>query len=718
MPCDFVQNKLFDYFMRDYLLIWLDERTGIPSLWNRIANWSVPLRRGCFGFLPTAIIFAFLLQAITGIFLWAFYSPSAQSAWESLFYIQFVLPGGWMIRGIHHYSAQLLTAALGFYLLGLVIKGNYRSPREFVFWSAVILFLFTLASSLTGDLLTWTSSGFSATLVRVRFLQMLPWIGDPLFRIVAGGPAFGSLTLLRFLVLHILVFGGGFFVVMLLWRYFDHVADSLENSKFSEKNRVLEKSSAAQKSPRMVSFWSNEVLKYSLVCLFFMAVVLLLIYQKPILHTIRPDWFKLNTLLPDTASLGASLGVPADTSPTGFYDGARPEWSFRALYQLSNLKSQSGDEVFPGEHKYLAIFILPGALMLYVLLIPIIGRPKVGHYFNMVAVTALFFAICYLTYSSYHHDYIDESMADFRKAENDAKLTAARTIELCMAPEGIPTSGALTLLAHDPFTQGPLLYERHCASCHPFHPLDMNPLVKDPKEYENVNPEFAPIPCQTPKGPNLYVPIRKKWISGFFDAKRLRSDDYFGKTKFRGGSMERFVANDLPGILEDEKEDNPHLLDDLITLLYDESKLPGPRAESAIGVEGLTKDQLQIIPTLSCEQCHIFYAQKQRPKVQAPDLRGYMSRNWMTGIIANPNSTRFYGPDTGGGKGNDGMPAFLDEGVMTVEEIETLADWLRGHWFRSKQSTPSSDNTDEKPNTKSDAPQQNAADSALAPLRS
>ena len=37
---------------------------------------------------PAAILFAFCVQAITGFFLWVFYSPSEQTAWESVWFIQ------------------------------------------------------------------------------------------------------------------------------------------------------------------------------------------------------------------------------------------------------------------------------------------------------------------------------------------------------------------------------------------------------------------------------------------------------------------------------------------------------------------------------------------------------------------------------------------------------------------------------------------------------
>ncbi|MDR0337989.1 MAG: cytochrome b N-terminal domain-containing protein, partial [Planctomycetaceae bacterium] len=649
--------------MQNLFLQWLDDRTGIPTLYNKIRSWSVPA--GCCRFLPAMIIFAFVLQAVTGIFLWAYYSPSAMSAWESLFFMQFILPGGWMIRGIHHFSAQLLTVLLGLYLLGLIFSGKYRSPKEFVFWSAFILFLFSLASSLTGDLLSWTLSGFSATLVRVRFLQMIPFVGEPLFRIVCGGTEFGTLTLPRFLVLHILVFGGGFFGVLIFWRFFDHRSATIASPK-DKKDKCV---------GRWVPFWSSEVLKCSLAWLLVMVVVLILVYRQPILYALRPDLFSVHENLPREASLGVHLGAPAD--PASFYDAARPEWSFRALYHFCNLKmkGKNGEiDVFPGERKYIPIFVVTGFLMLYAFSIPVIGRLKIGHYFNVLMVFFLFLSVCYLTYASYRHDYADPTMESFRQDEANAKQMAKRAVELCLAPDGIPPTGSLTLLQRDPLLQGPLLYAQHCAICHPFEPLDDEP----------EHPDFKTIPCETPKGPNLYQPIRKKWIEGFFDTKRIRSDNYFGKTKFALGSMVGYVRGDLKDISQDEDEDGK-LLDQLIDVLYADAQRNQLRVETPNGVEGLTEEQLLLFETFNCGQCHKIYAQTEKPIIQAPDLRGYMSRDWMIGIISDPVSVRFYGPAIGKDKGNDEMPSFYfspEDSVLSREEIETLVDWLRGTWYR------------------------------------
>ena len=635
------------------LLQWLDERTALPTLFGQTAGASVPANRSMFRFFPTMIVFAFALQAISGIFLWAFYSPSAQSAWESLLYLQFILPGGWLIRGVHHFAGQVLVALLGLYVVLLVLRGGYRSPREFVFWSAVVLLLLSLGSSLTGDLLSWSLSGYSATLVRVRFLQMLPIVGDPLFRIVAGGPEFGTLTLPRFLVLHILAFGGGFFGVMLLWRFFDHRAD-----------RIVDNGENRQ-SVHFVPFWSSEILKCSLAWLFVAVIVLALNYQKPLVAAMRPDWSRVDSRLPREASLGIHLGAPAD--PASFYDAARPEWSFRALYHFSNL--------FPGNQKILPIFVIPGCLAFYVFLIPIIGhfklgRVAIGHFFNVLAMLFLFGAFCYLTYASYHHDYVDPAMQGFREDEARAEELTKRAVELCLAPDGIPPTGALTLLKSDPLLQGPVLYERHCLSCHPFAPL----------AGEQEHPEFQPLVCEQPSAPNLYRPVRKEWIGGFLNGKRIRSDDYFGKTKFAGGTMVGWVRSDLGEILKEDDE-NEKLLDELIDFLCTEAMRDAPHHDT----EPVTAEQANLFATFNCGQCHVVYGSRTLPAIQAPDLRGYLSRDWMVGIIADPTSKRFYGPDAGPTKGNDRMPAFhrlKNDAVMSLEEIETLVDWLRGKWYR------------------------------------
>ncbi|MGI6401169.1 MAG: cytochrome b N-terminal domain-containing protein [Thermoguttaceae bacterium] len=511
---------------------WLDERTGLGSAFTKIANWQSPAGKFCCRFLPIALIFLFLLQALTGVFLWAFYSSSATSAWESVFYIQYVLPCGWLLRGIHHYSAQLFVGVSGFYVLALILHGAYRRPREFVYWSALVIFLLSLCSCLTGDLLTWSQSGYFATLTRVSFLQLLPVIGVPLYQIVVGGPdpQFGTLTITRFLFLHVCVFGGGGFLTICLWKFFDIRSRKLLRTE--QRFDGIHKCCLACGTKKRCSFWRNEAFMAGLTCLVTFAVVLLLVFQ----HSLTDKQIaNRSATLPAEAYLGAQLTGPVDVSSS--YDAARPEWSFRALYHLSKLP------IFSKIGMIYAIFVIPPLLLLFFLAAPILGRNKTLHHV-VVAATCLFFVVaCYFTYRSYWSDYstASEESAAFKASVADAHRTADRAIELAFAPAGIPKTGALTLIQNDPYSVGPVLYDRHCVSCHNFQAKGNIP----------VDPDYPEMECSEPTAPNLYGSQQAEWIRGFLNEETLIDDDRFGQTEFAEvGSMIIFLRGRVTGGLE------------------------------------------------------------------------------------------------------------------------------------------------------------------------
>jgi hypothetical protein len=263
-------------------------------------------------------------------------------------------------------------------------------------------------------------------------------------------------------------------------------------------------------------------------------------------------------------------------------------------------------------------------------------------------------------------------MQSFRDDEAAAARLAERAVELCLI-DGIPPTGALTLLQNDPFIQGPLLYKQHCLMCHPFAP----------SEGEPEHPDFKSMIGDTIKAPNLYNPIRKDWIAGWLDYDRIRSDDYFGKTKFASGAMVGFVRGGLKEALDDaELMGEENALDRLVDFLLSEAQRDAPRGTA----DPVTDEVNELFSLLTCGQCHETY-EDSKPVIQAPDLRGYFSRDWLIGIIADPESVRFYGPPVGMDKGNDGMPSYhrgVEDAVMTMREIEMLVDWWRGHWHRYK----------------------------------
>ena len=82
------------------LLVWVDDRTGVKQLVHDALYESVPGGARWRYVWGSALTFTLAVQFITGIFLWMAYSPSAQTAWESVYYIQNEMQGGWLLRGL------------------------------------------------------------------------------------------------------------------------------------------------------------------------------------------------------------------------------------------------------------------------------------------------------------------------------------------------------------------------------------------------------------------------------------------------------------------------------------------------------------------------------------------------------------------------------------------------------------------------------------------
>lgn len=84
------------------MIHWLDNRTGIKRLLSEALFENIPGGARWRYVWGSALTFTFFVQVVTGIILWTAYSSSAQTAWESVFYIQYEMGFGWLLRGMHH----------------------------------------------------------------------------------------------------------------------------------------------------------------------------------------------------------------------------------------------------------------------------------------------------------------------------------------------------------------------------------------------------------------------------------------------------------------------------------------------------------------------------------------------------------------------------------------------------------------------------------------
>ncbi|OHB73078.1 MAG: hypothetical protein A2V70_19375 [Planctomycetes bacterium RBG_13_63_9] len=616
---------------------WIDQRSGLPAAWRTFCEHPVPGGARWSRVWPTTILFAFCVQAITGFFLWTYYSPNDQSAWESVYYLQYEVVGGWLLRAVHHYSAQVLLVLIGIYVVQMILTAAYRAPREFVFWTAVLLGLIALGLVLTGDLLAWDRNSYASTHVRVSFLKLLPGIGPGLYKIAIGGPgpAFGHLTLPRFLALHAGLFSGAFLVMLVLHGIFARRADVAEADGIGADGTGTDGTGATGRK-RHASWWPDQAARGALACLAFLAVVMLLALQ----HGVSGD------------DAGVTFGAPADLDPADKYAAARPEWAFVGLYEFSH--------AFPGQWAIVPIFIVPGLLVGVLLAMPLVGRRPAGHALNVALAAAVLIGIVALSLRSVAKDRAD---AEHQAAIAAERQRAERTVQLIRLNRGVPPGGAQALLKDDPKTQGPLLFKAHCAACH---------------DYTDRNGEVGNIKAEEVSAPNLFGYARRGWFAGWLDVNRITGPNYFGKTKLRGGDMVGFVKSLYENMKGEDLDDMRQELKQVAAAVSAEAALPSQKEMDAKDAALIQAGRELMADDYGCVDCHKF-----RDKGSlgvGPQLTGYGSREWTIAIISDPAQKRFYG------ERNDRMPAYAQspddpsKNVLTDKQIELLTDWLRGQW--------------------------------------
>ena len=143
------------------LLDWLEDRTGIEE---------IPASSGWPQVLGSVALFAFLVQAATGILLALHYVPAAGAAYDSMRHIMTHVAGGRLLRALHHWGAILMIVVVVLHLIQTFVRGAYKKPREATWIGGVILLLLTLAFGLTGHLLPWDNRGYWGTVALTLLL--------------------------------------------------------------------------------------------------------------------------------------------------------------------------------------------------------------------------------------------------------------------------------------------------------------------------------------------------------------------------------------------------------------------------------------------------------------------------------------------------------------------------------------------------------------------
>jgi cytochrome b6 len=184
---------------------WLDERLGISDVIALAKHKTVPQHRHSFWYYWGGLsLFFFIIQLFTGILLLVYFRPG-KDAYDSVRQITYDIDFGWLIRSVHSWSANLMVFAVCVHMFSAFFMKAYRKPREFAWWSGLVLLLLTLVFGFSGYLLPMDELSFVATKIGLQFSNMIPVVGPVLADLIRGGPQVSPDTVQRFFALHVVV---------------------------------------------------------------------------------------------------------------------------------------------------------------------------------------------------------------------------------------------------------------------------------------------------------------------------------------------------------------------------------------------------------------------------------------------------------------------------------------------------------------------------------
>ena len=187
---------------------WVDERTSLSGGARWMMFRKVPKGTNWFYTLGSATMFAFLNQAVTGVFLAMYYDPSPTNAYESVRYITNEAFLGEFVRGMHKWGSTVMVILVFLHMGRTFFFGAYKYPRELNWVVGAVLLVLTMLMSFTGYLLPFDQKSYWATIVGVNINGTGPLVGPYLNDFLLAGPDFGATTLSRFYAIHMLLVPG------------------------------------------------------------------------------------------------------------------------------------------------------------------------------------------------------------------------------------------------------------------------------------------------------------------------------------------------------------------------------------------------------------------------------------------------------------------------------------------------------------------------------
>jgi ubiquinol-cytochrome c reductase cytochrome b subunit len=406
---------------------WLDSRTGIRSLLHEALDEPIPGGARWAYVFGSGLLYLFLSQIVTGVFLALYYVPSSDHAHTTVSYISKVVSSGLFLRSVHAYGATAIVVLLFLHISQTLLYGSYKGRRELLWLSGCFLLALMLGMAFTGYLLPWDKKAYFASAVGTNIISEVPLIGERLQQLLRGSSQMGTLTLSRFFVLHVFVLPG------LLLAF---IAAHLFLFRRAGAAGPLQEDPVDPRLPAQ-RFYPRQLILDMAASLLIILVLALVAHFAPV-----------------------HLGPEANASDTTYIP--RPEWYYLPIFQW--LKVVSGKwSLFGG-------IVLPGILALLFAAIPFLDRGRERRPWRRPIIVAGFamFVGCYASLGalSYHDDTNDLNVARQLERQKQAEIDYMR--QPFQVESSTPATTTTAVMTVDPLvTKGATIFAAQpCGSCH------------------------------------------------------------------------------------------------------------------------------------------------------------------------------------------------------------------------------------------------------------
>jgi ubiquinol-cytochrome c reductase cytochrome b subunit len=240
--------------------------------------------------------FFFFVEALTGIILMVYYTPSPEQAFNSILKLLSNVPFGQLLRDIHRLGAEGMVIFTALHMLRTFLTGSYKKERSFTWLTGVVLLLLTLGLSFSGYLLPWDQLAYWAVTIGTSMAEAAPLLGNQVNLLLRGAPDIAANGLLRFYLLHVVLLP--FAAVLLISIHYYKVSREHGISlpaKFEEGNVPPEKKKEAKQRVDLIpDLLTHEVLLVSLG-LFLLVLASVTVYHAPLEHVANPQQTPLDT---------------------------------------------------------------------------------------------------------------------------------------------------------------------------------------------------------------------------------------------------------------------------------------------------------------------------------------------------------------------------------------------------------------------------------------